>query len=185
MLVAEKLRKENIVEYLIYILHIEEVIHKFNYDIRNLEENIIRKYNVSADQYVKIKNWYQSLIIQLKSEDHVRYNHFPFVNRFFEELNDLNLFIVKSDLDEFKEYNEKYHQVRSYIDELAKKLKLDDENEIAVSIQALFIYLALKTKQKEISSQTEEAMELLAGFLKSLAYYHLQVEKGLLKYSSL
>ena len=62
MLIANKKRKGNIAEYLLYMWQVEDLIRANGCDIDQVERNIIDRFNVDEKTHAQIKDWYESLI---------------------------------------------------------------------------------------------------------------------------
>jgi len=63
MLIARKLKKENICEYLLYMWQIEDLIRAFDLNIDTINERIISTFPVKDEGERKsLYEWYESLI---------------------------------------------------------------------------------------------------------------------------
>ena len=50
MFIANKLRKENIAEYLLYMWQVEDIIRANQWDIEKIKTNVINQFEVSSEQ---------------------------------------------------------------------------------------------------------------------------------------
>ena len=57
MLIANKKRKENIAEYLLYMWQVEDLIRANGCDIDRVEQNIISLYGADPKTHAEIKDW--------------------------------------------------------------------------------------------------------------------------------
>ena len=93
MFIASQLKKQNIVEYLLYMWQIEDLIRAFSLDIDAINEKIIEPYQVSAEEKKQLYDWYVSLIDMMRSENvqqsgHIQLNKNVIIllNEFHQEM---------------------------------------------------------------------------------------------------
>ena len=63
MFIAREKLETNVVEYLLYMFHIEEVIRINKFSMNELEKSIISRYHLPAEQLEEVRNWYRGLIV--------------------------------------------------------------------------------------------------------------------------
>lgn len=171
MLIAREKFKTNIVEYILYMFHIEDVIRMNAFDIEKLRINIIAKYNLPENQTTEIADWYQNLIHQMEKDDVQESGHLASVKELIFKLNDLHIQLLNT-LEEEK-YTEFYHWASGYIKELKIKMNNPELTEIEVCLNGLYAFMLLKMKGKEITEETSEAMRLFSQMLRYLSRkYH-------------
>ena len=69
MFIAQKLRKENISEYLLYMWQIEDLLRAFNLDIDLIQKQVIDPYPVSEEEKKTLYEWYESLLEMMRMEN--------------------------------------------------------------------------------------------------------------------
>ena len=96
MITARQKRKENIVEYLLYMWQVEDMIRACRLDMDIMEERIISKYDQPEEAKRRIRLWYQELAkmqgkaISVETQDGIKQiSHFLtfLAFRFHEEEN--------------------------------------------------------------------------------------------------
>ena len=171
MFIAKEKYKTNIVEYILYMFHIEDIIRSNELNIDKLYRTIISKYNLSDNQLENITNWYIDLIHQMKNADIQSSGHLPFLKELIFKLNDLHIQLLNS-LEE-ERYVELYHWASNYIKELKNKMNQPEMTEIEVCLNGLYGVMLLRMKNQEISSETTEVMSLFGQMLRYLTKrYH-------------
>ena len=179
MIIANEKWKQNRIEYILYMYQIEDIIRSLNFDINIIESSIIEKFDQSPEIKVQIKEWYQQLITELKSEGKERVGH---MERLISEVNSLQTFHKKlltayQDL----EYQKLYKEAKPLLMELVKKSGgANLMNEIDVALTGIYGLLVLRLKGTEISDSTKEAMQKVSAMLAYLSSkFHKELEGDL------
>ena len=68
MIVAQQKRKENMVEYLLYMWQVEDLIRANGLDIDKIRETLIEQYDQPATVKAEIVRWYEELINIIRNE---------------------------------------------------------------------------------------------------------------------
>ena len=148
MLIAQKLRKTNIAEYLIYMWQIEDLLRANDLDIDKIREKIIEGYDQSVLIQNQIAEWYDSLIEMMRSEGVHEKGHLAINNNVIIQLTDLHLRLLKS--GKHSDYAAVYYRALPYIVELRAKSKNVEIPEIETCFSALYGCLLIKMKGDNI-----------------------------------
>lgn len=177
MIVARELRKKNIIEYLLYMWHIEEIIRAHNLNFSDIEQRIISKYNQPAETLDEIRNWYRQLINQMIDEDLQETGHLKFLNEIMIDLNDLHLNLINS-LQEEK-YTEFYRFSQPIIKDLRKKSSKENITELEVCLNGLYGVMLLRMQQRPVAAETVEAINVISKMMSYLGTkYHQRYNSG-------
>ena len=180
MLIARQKRKENIAEYLLYMWQVEDIIRAYDFKIDVVEKNIIARFDQPEPVRIEIKTWYQELIDMMLREGVKEKGHLQINKIIIVDLNDLHLALLKS--PEEVAYNTKFSQTLPYLLELKGKSSTDEEqNNIELCFNALYGYLLLRLRQKEVSPETAEAVKQIGSFMALLSEKYRQEKAGELK----
>ncbi|MFO7862708.1 MAG: DUF4924 family protein [Salinivirgaceae bacterium] len=178
MFVAKQKRKTNIVEYLLYMFQIEDTIRACQFDIDLLETKIIGQYKTTEEEYEEVKQWYEHLIQQMKSEDVIKTGHLIYIDNFIKDINRMHIWLINN--EKMNQYKQIYINVRPYILEFKAKTKIITPNEIEVALNAVYGYLMLKLKNMEVGEETTRAIQQISKLLGELAKFYRQYESGTL-----
>lgn len=174
MIIAIQKKKENIVEYIIYMMQIQDIIRACNFDIGIIENTLIDKYAVPDKEKTKIKEWYSDLMISMIKENIKSHGNLSFINNLIKELNDLHLKLLKNKND--LQYNDTYKWAEKNIIEYKEKSKIKTDNEVEICINALYSLILLRLKNSEITVETQTAMQTFSNLMALLAaHYHKRV----------
>jgi hypothetical protein len=175
MLIAEKKKRDNIAEYILYMWQVEDMVRACKFDMDTIEEKIISQFDKPESVLREIRNWYANIILMMHEEGIKEKGHLKLINKTIEELNGLHQAILKKQKD--KKYLEQYHWAVPNIKEFQRKMENhENSNEIEVCFNALYALLLLRIQNKDVSNGTREAMSTFSNLLAVLAHRYKQTE---------
>ncbi|MDO3391122.1 DUF4924 family protein [Bacteroides sp. ET489] len=174
MKVAQKLKEENIAEYLIYMWQVEDLIRANGCDIDRMCSNIVSRY--PEEERAALKEWYGNLIEMMRAEGVTKKGHLQINRNVILNLTDLHAALLSSTKYPF--YNAAYFKALPFIVELRQKNGKTDEPELETCFEALYGVLLLKLQKREITQGTARAIEAISSFLSMLAAYYAKERKG-------
>ncbi len=176
MFAAKKKRKENIIEYIIYMYQIEDTIRACRLDFDKIKNLVISEYDLNKKEKKEIEDWYGGLLNQMKSEGIEKNGHLQFVKNILSDVNELHLWLLKNAQN--STYSKTYNQVRPLLMEYLARTKTDYEHEIEIAINVIYAYIMLKMQKKEIGEETFEAVTEISRLLSLLASNYKNYEAG-------
>lgn len=172
MIIAHQKRKENIVEYLIYMWQVEDLIRACRFDMDEIERRIISQYDQPDDIKQEIRRWYQELIDMMRGENVMETGHIQLNKNVVSELTDQHLRLLKSPQETV--YGSLYYKALPAIVQLRSKSGGHELPEIETCLTAVYGYLLLKMQGKEISAETAESIKSISNLLAFLAAKYQQ-----------
>ncbi|MGD1844518.1 MAG: DUF4924 family protein [Salibacteraceae bacterium] len=160
-------KDKNVVEYLIYMWHIEDVIRTYEFDIDLIQEYIITPTEIPAINKLETREWYVELIKRMKEQKLDRKGHLKELQVIVQDLTTLHNSLVNVVQD--REYLNLYSNAQPNVSELRKRSSGLVRNEIELCLNGIYGVLMLRLKQKEISDGTKEAVETFSNMLNYLA----------------
>lgn len=178
MLIAQKLRKENIAEYLLYMWQVEDIIRAYGCSLSRIKNEYISRFQIEdLETYEEMVDWYGNLIRMMNQEGKREKGHLTINEILVKDLNDLSAQLLAS--PKFPFYNAEYYKVLPFIVELRNKGD-KDVNEIETCLNALYGVMLLRLQQKEVSMQTQTAVNEITTFIGMLSdYYKTDKTEGL------
>ena len=171
MFTANKLRKENIAEYLLYMWQVEDLLRAENLSIESVEENIISRYPIDDQQKAELKNWYEELIEMMRIEGVKEKGHLQINNNIIIQLTDLHQMLLKS--VKYPEYGAEFYRTLPIIVELRAKSGENAKGELETCFNALYGMLMMRLQKREMTAETMKAMAQISKFVALLAtYFH-------------
>ncbi len=175
MLVARKKRKENIAEYILYLYQIEDLIRAFKLDAELIENQLVSKYEVDDKTRAEILEWYVNLVKMMEKEGKSKAGHLQFLLNLIADVNEIHLKLMETQAD--MNYVKAYQVIAGLITELRQKSNVEN-NDVQLSLDAIYGYLMLKIQNKEISVETTEAIKRLSSWLGILSQQYKKFEEG-------
>lgn len=180
MLIANQKRKENIAEYVLYMFQVETVIRGFNLNIDDIFEHYICQMTSIEDARQDVKQWYEEIIKEMKSNQLEEKGHIARVHEIMDEMNFLHNTLLTSLED--TEYQEAHTEAGEYIQELRDKSGSAGMSDVEICLTGLYGKLTLKIQKKEISEETELAFESFTKLLSKLSLRYKDFKSGNLKF---
>lgn len=166
MIIAQKKRKSNIAEYIIYMWQVEDLIRALNFDMEKIEKTLVSQYNVDDKQKVLVVDWYRNLKLMIEKEQKQKTGHLQFLSNLTDDLNRFHLALIQQNID--GEYSRLYSEIKPDI-ELVRSKSGRDHHDIDVALNTLYLILMLKMKKQEISEGTQSAVWKFGNFLGNLS----------------
>lgn len=180
MYIASKKRKENVAEYLLYMWQIEDLIRANGLDMAKIERNIVGDSGLTEEQRKEMLGWYESLIDMMRREGVEQKGHLQINNNMIGQLADLHQRLLQD--PKFQSYHAEFYKTLPYIVELRAKAGAEKAGEIETCFNALYGWLMLRLNGRQISPETQRAMEQIARFVALLSHdFHLDEQEKLFK----
>lgn len=167
MIVAERKRKENICEYLLYMWQVEDLIRASDCRIEQVEHLILPRYSEKDVDLVRIKQWYQELIDMMLIEGKQHTGHLDINRVVMMQLEDLHHSLLKNAEDYI--YQGLHYQILPSIIQLRAKGK-EQIGDLETCFNALYGYLTLRLQGRDISEETHKSIKQISSFLALLAH---------------
>lgn len=172
MYIAQKIRKTSIAEYLLYMWQIEDLIRAYGCSLGNISKEVIEKFEgYTEEQKAEERDWFGSLIRMMNEEGKREGGHLNINSVVLQDLDDLHKQLLAS--NRFPFYNAEYYKVLPFIVELRRKGN-ESASEIETCLNALYGIMMLRMKQKEISQDTQHAMQEITTFIGMLSDYYIK-----------
>ncbi len=177
MIIAERKRKENIAEYLLYMWQIEDMIRACGGDIDTIEKRIVSGYRgQTPETMTAIREWYDNLAEMMRLEGVLEKGHLQINKNVIIELSDLHERLLKSTREPF--YTATFYKTLPYIVELRSRSGKNGAGELETCFNALYGILLLRLQKKPISPETQQAIEQISRFLALLSEKYKQDRNG-------
>lgn len=175
MLIAKQKRRENIAEYLLYMWQMEDILRSYELDIDKVQSVLIDPVYQSEEQKKEARDWYEGLIMMMKSEGVQKEGHLQINKNLILDLTDLHLRMLKDPKE--SAYMGVYYNTLPHIVALRAKSANKDASEIENCFTALYGYLLLKLQKREISGETQASIAQITGMLRLLSKKYKEVDE--------
>lgn len=181
MIIADKLKKSNRAEYLLYMWQVEDLIRAYGCDEERLAHEFVSRFYLDADKRQATEQWYANLCEMMRSEGKMKQGHLQICNNVLQELTELHEQLLHS--NKFPYYREMYYKVLPYIVELRGKSTqahcpdATSEPELQTCFDLLYGVMMLRLQKKSISPETEKAVKDVSALLGQLSDYYFKDKK--------
>lgn len=176
MLTATQKRKENIIEFLLYMYQIEEIVRGFSCDIEKIKASWIPSVLPNPSFKTQYEHWYGEICSELKRAGKTHKGHLYELEEVFTELTLLHRTLLEY-LNDAK-YKDLFSNALTSINEFSEKSSLTNAHPIEVCLHAMYMKWQLKLRKQEISAETEEAMDSMRILLAYLAREYKKMKTG-------
>lgn len=176
MFIARKYRQNNVVEYVLYMWHIEELIRSLNFDLSEIEANVIAPFGLNETAGAKLRNWYADLIDRMTEERLRETGHLEELREMMAELHYLHHSLLT--LYQDSHYIELAHKAMPAIEDLRARSNSKFVTDIDLAMNGLFGVLVLKLKKRQVSPATQEAVSQISQMMGHLAVQFKKMKAG-------
>ena len=181
MFIAEKLRQDNIAEYLLYMWQVEDTIRAYGCDAERIAKEYVPQFRLDAEKAERLSQWYADLCAMMRSEGVREKGHLQINRNVTAELAEMSQQLLES--HNFPRYRSAYFRALPDIMELRKKGNANTLSDIEVCFNALYGMMLLRLGKKPVSEGTEAAVKEISGVMALLAAYYRENRKKPLDFS--
>lgn len=168
-------KRENIAEYLLFMWQTEDLIRAYKLDIDKIQQSVIDSVYQSVEERKNARDWYEGLIIMMKSEGVQEKGHLQINKNIIIDLTDIHLRLLKDPKE--SEYIGVYYNTLPYIVELRSKTTEKEVPELETCFTALYGYMLLNIQKKEISKETQAAITQITSLLRLLSKKYKEIDQ--------
>ncbi len=181
MLVSQKKQEENIAEYVLYLFQIEDIVRSLNFDIEQIMESVVKPNLPDTSFEAQYRSWYEDIIREMKRSSLEKKGHLDRVMEVMKELLFLHntLFAIQGE----SKYKQLCTNSSSFIGEFREKASMKNQHDVEILIHAMHMKLQFRLRKKEITQETEEALDAMRIQLAFLVREYHKMKSG--DYSSM
>lgn len=180
MFIADRLRKENISEYLLYMWQVEDIIRAYGCDMLRIRKEYLNRFDLNEDDMDEEETWWRNLVRMMKEEGVVEKGHLQINKSTMQLLCELDEQLLNSPKYPF--YTSQYYKVLPYIVELRRKSGSTGLNEVETCFEALYGVMLLKLQKKEITIETQNAIKEITTYIGLLNDYYMKDKESPLEF---
>lgn len=179
MYIAQRLKQENIAEYLLYMWQVEDILRAHHLDADELRRDYLAQFRAGADAEKEIEQWYADLIRMMREEGVQQAGHLQINRNIIVLLSDLHRELMRS--DKHPAYKAAYYKALPHIVELRAKNGHKEQPELETCFEALYGMMMLRLQQKAVSEGTAAAMADISKMMGMLSAYYKEEQEGTLE----
>lgn len=170
MIIAREKKKQNIIEYILYMWQVEDLIRAFDLDMEKVSKYIINAYEQPEQVKMEISEWYENQIKMMISEKCQEHGHLAYLTSLINDLEKRHRQLISTGNE--KKYVELFTTAHDAIEDLKTHSGKRVTGDVEAGLNGLYGYLVLKLQKKEISSGTLEAIHQISGWLAWLSDFY-------------
>lgn len=167
MIVAQKLRKQNISAYIIYMFQVEDIIRAYGLDVDRICHEYLPRFQYTKEQIADQRDWYAGLIRMMQEEGVQQSGHVQVVKNTLMLMADRHQELLADPKQPF--YSAAYYKALPFIVELRNKGMNKEKNEIENCVDAIYGATVLKMQGRELTEETKKALQPITHLLEMLS----------------
>lgn len=175
--IAKAKKKENIIEYLLFMWQMEDLLRGVKFDIEALQHEILAGISDEKSREESL-NWFKVLAEEMKSDDVMVSGHHRETYELLNELQMLQQTLMTVLGDE--KFKASYGAAKPLLDEFRQKTERIPRGDIEIALTAIYGMLTLKLAGKTVSPETRAAVEVFSKYLRHLASAYRDMKAGTL-----
>lgn len=179
MLVAQQKRKENIVEYILYMWNVEDLIRANGLDMKKIDDAVISKYNISDPaQRQQVYDWWDNLCEMMRREDKESSGHLQILTMLANDIYNFHLYLLTQP-DEIP-YQNAFKTAWPDLSLFMTKIPGGDQMQhVLLALTAIYDFYLLKLQGKTVLADTTNAIVRISRFMAILSQKYLKAEREL------
>ncbi len=167
MFIAQKLRHQNITAYVLYMFQVEDTIRAYQLDADRIVADYLPRFGLDAQQTQQACEWYQGLIRMMHEEGTTQQGHVQVVKNTITFMAERHEELLRDPKQ--TQYTAAYYKALPTIVELRVHGAGKDKSEIENCLDALYGATLLKMQGRELTVQTQAALQPVTNLLQLLA----------------
>ena len=176
MLVSQKKQEENIAEYVLYLFQIEDIVRSLNFDIDQIMKTVVRPNLPDGSFEAQYRDWYEDIIKEMKRSSLEKKGHLDRVMEVLKELVFLHNTLLS--MKEDNKYKQLCNNSNASIEEFRVKASMKGQHDVEILVHAMHMKLQFRLRKKEISQETEDALDTMRIQLAFLVREYHKMKSG-------
>lgn len=177
MYIAQKKRKENIAEYILYLWQLEDLLRALQFSPEAIYSQLVAKSALDDASRQQVFFWYMDIVNLLRQEGKESSGHMEHTLHLIADLNDLHERLLV--LPAGEKYRKVFAALAPEMPALRVKLGKTDVSDIELCFRALYAVVLYRIKgDKSHEEGIRNVIDLISPVIAELASVYRQVERG-------
>ena len=179
---AEKKRQENVIEYLLYMFHQEDVIRGCQMNLECLEKRFLAPQEELSDEAKKKQlAWYKHVVELMEREGIELQGHLSEVLELIGELSYVHTILMDKLSD--KRYQQLWENAYPNLVAIEERAEGASRNPIELCLNGIYGLMVLRLQKKEVIPETLRAVKTFTDLLAHLGNRYHAIQRGDIKLS--
>ena len=177
MYIAQKKRKENIAEYILYLWQLEDLLRALQFSPEAIYSQLVAKSALDDASHQQVFFWYMDIVNLLRQEGKESSGHLEHTLHLIADLNDLHERLLV--LPAGEKYRKVFAALAPEMPALRVKLGKTDVSDIELCFRALYAVVLYRIKGDNSHEEgIRNVIDLISPVIAELASVYRQVERG-------
>ena len=177
MYIAQKKRKENIAEYILYLWQLEDLLRALQFSPEAIYSQLVAKSALDDASRQQVFFWYMDIVNLLRQEGKESSGHLEHTLHLIADLNDLHERLLV--LPAGEKYRKVFAALAPEMPALRVKLGKTDVSDIELCFRALYAVVLYRIKgDKSHEEGIRNVIDLISPVIAELASVYRHVERG-------
>ena len=177
MYIAQKKRKENIAEYILYLWQLEDLLRALQFSPEAIYSQLVAKSALDDASRQQVFFWYIDIVNLLRQEGKESSGHLEHTLHLIADLNDLHERLLV--LPAGEKYRKVFAALAPEMPALRVKLGKTDVSDIELCFRALYAVVLYRIKGDNSHEEgIRNVIDLISPVIAELASVYRQVERG-------
>ncbi len=177
---ADRKKRDNIIEYVLYMYHSEDVVRSCQMNLELIEKAIVSPSDLPTAEKVELMVWYKELVNAMMKENLEDRGHLQEIIEIIGVLSYIHNMLVNVVQDH--EYIELYNKAHPHLVELQAKSSNATQNPIELAFNGVYGVFTLKLKKMDVYPETLTAVRTFTDMLRYLGKKYNELREGKLEF---
>lgn len=173
--IAQKKRKENIAEYILYLWQLEDLLRAVQFSPEAIHSALVKPRELKVEEQQVLLAWYLDIAQLLVEEKKEEKGHLTHTLHLIRDLHDMHLRLLNA--PEGVAYRAKFALLEPHLATLRKMCKDEKASDTELCFRALYAAMLYHIKG-ENNRVLEDTLELISPVVATLADFYHKVERG-------
>lgn len=175
MTIAEQKKKENIVEYILYLWQMQDLVRAADFDLSAIRAFVGSDGSAEASIERELE-WFGGLIQRMKQHKVTEKGNVPEIDEVMAELSYLHHTLLEILKD--KNYLAAWDRAKGFIAEFIKRSDNASMSPVEAALTAMYGMLVMRLQKKTVSAETKTAIDTFRELLVVLARQYRDMQHG-------
>jgi hypothetical protein len=173
--IAQKRRKENIAEYILYLWQLEDLLRALQFSPEAILSTLVRPRELKVEEQQILLAWYVDIAQLLIEEKKSEKGHLTHTLHLIRDLHDMHLRLLRE--PEGEAYRARFARLEPHLPALRKLLGNENISDTELCFRALYAAMLYRIKG-EGESVVSDTLEVVSPVIAMLSEFYHKVERG-------
>ena len=173
--IAQKKRRENIAEYILYLWQLEDLLRALQFSPEAILSTLVRPRELKAEEQQLLLAWYLDIAQLLVEEKKEEKGHIAHTLHLIRDLHDMHLRLLKE--ADAEPYRARFALLEPHLPALRKLLGNDNVSDTELCFRALYAAMLYRIKGTG-ENAVADTLAVVSPVVAMLTDYYHKVERG-------